>query len=82
MIADKQRREVAATMRAISGRGVKDLTYLTTRQRRMAAAALRSLGRTTMPVPTIVGTVADAYGGRRAGAAGYQGHLFGAMEQQ
>ena len=37
---------------------------LTTRQRRMAAAALRSLGRTTMPVVAIVGTVADAYGGR------------------
>lgn len=30
----------------------------------MAAAALRSLGRTTMPVVAIVGTVADAYGGR------------------
>lgn len=37
---------------------------LTTRQRRMAAEALRSLGRTTMPVVAIVGTVADAYGGR------------------
>ncbi|MEQ2637034.1 hypothetical protein [Paratractidigestivibacter faecalis] len=37
---------------------------LTTRQRRMAAEALRSLGRTTMPVVSIVGTVADAYGGR------------------
>lgn len=37
---------------------------LTTRQRRMAAAALRSLGRTMMPVVAIVGTVADAYGGR------------------
>lgn len=30
----------------------------------MAAEALRSLGRTTMPVVAIVGTVADAYGGR------------------
>lgn len=30
----------------------------------MASAALRSLGRTTMPVVAIVGTVADAYGGR------------------
>lgn len=37
---------------------------LTTRQRRMAAEALRSLGRTMLPVVAIVGTVADAYGGR------------------
>lgn len=37
---------------------------LTTRQRRTAAAALRSLGRTTLPVVTIVGIVADAYDGR------------------
>ena len=37
---------------------------ITPGQRRMAAAALRSLGRRTMPVVSIVGTVADAYGGR------------------
>lgn len=37
---------------------------ITPGQRRGAAAALRSLGRTTMPVVAIVGTVADAYGGR------------------
>lgn len=33
-------------------------------QRRGAAEALRSLGRTTLPVVAIVDTVADAYGGR------------------
>lgn len=37
---------------------------ITPGQRRGAAAALRSLGRTTLPVVAIVGTVADAYGGR------------------
>lgn len=37
---------------------------ITSWQRRGAAAALRSLGRTTLPVVAIVGTVADAYGGR------------------
>ena len=37
---------------------------LTTRQRRMAAEALRSLGRTMLPVVAIVGTVAEAYDGR------------------
>ena len=36
---------------------------ITSWQRRGAAAALRSLGRTTLPVVAIVGTVADAYGG-------------------
>lgn len=33
---------------------------ITPGQRRGAAEALRSLGRTTMPVVAIVGTVADA----------------------